>query len=59
MIQGLVDVRPLITHEFSLGDIARVFETASTDPGAIKVVVRPWCLVAALLDICGDISACA
>jgi L-iditol 2-dehydrogenase len=41
VILGLVDIRPLITHEFSLGEIARAFETASQDPAAIKVVVRP------------------
>jgi L-iditol 2-dehydrogenase len=41
VIQGLVDVRPLITHEFPLSEIGRAFETASGDPGAIKVVVRP------------------
>lgn len=41
VIQGLVEIRPLITHEFSLDDMARAFETASRDPGAIKVVVRP------------------
>jgi L-iditol 2-dehydrogenase len=41
VIQGLVDIRPLITHEFFLAEIAKAFETASQDPTAIKVVVRP------------------
>jgi len=41
VIQGLVNVRPLITHEYPLDEIGRAFETASGDPGAIKVVVRP------------------
>lgn len=41
VIQGLVDVRPLVTHEFPLAEIEKAFETASADPGAIKVVVRP------------------
>jgi L-iditol 2-dehydrogenase len=40
VIQGLVDPRPLVTHEFPLDRIADAFETAAT-PDAVKVVVRP------------------
>jgi len=40
VIQGLVDVRPLVTHEFPLERIADAFEAADKDPRAIKVVVR-------------------
>ncbi len=40
VIQGLVDIRPLITHEFPLEKIVEAFEVAAHDPTAIKVVVR-------------------
>jgi 2-desacetyl-2-hydroxyethyl bacteriochlorophyllide A dehydrogenase len=40
VIQGLVNVRPLITHEFPLEKVAEAFEVADKDPTAIKVVVR-------------------
>ena len=36
---GLVDPRPLISHEFEFGDILRAFETAAR-PGVLKVLVR-------------------
>jgi threonine dehydrogenase-like Zn-dependent dehydrogenase len=35
-----VDVRPLVTHEFSLERIADAFKAADQDPAAIKVVVK-------------------
>ncbi|WP_305074692.1 zinc-dependent alcohol dehydrogenase [Propionivibrio sp.] len=38
---GLVDVRPLITHEFPLADIKAGFELADKDDAAIKIVFRP------------------
>ena len=38
--QGLVDIRPLITHEFPLEKVVEAFEVAAQDPTAIKVVVR-------------------
>ncbi|WP_338823476.1 putative zinc-type alcohol dehydrogenase-like protein YdjJ [Moorella humiferrea] len=41
VIQGQIDVRSLITHEFPLDRIAEAFAVAVQDPGAIKVVVRP------------------
>ena len=40
VIQGMVNVRPLITHEFPLGKVAEAFSVADKDPTAIKVVVR-------------------
>jgi L-iditol 2-dehydrogenase len=40
VIQGLVNVRPLITHEFPMEKVAKAFEVADKDPTAIKVVVR-------------------
>jgi L-iditol 2-dehydrogenase len=40
VMQGLVDVRALITHEFPLDKVAEAFEVAAQDPTAIKVVVR-------------------
>jgi L-iditol 2-dehydrogenase len=40
VIQGLVNVRPLITHEFPMEKVAEAFEVADKDPTAIKVVVR-------------------
>jgi 2-desacetyl-2-hydroxyethyl bacteriochlorophyllide A dehydrogenase len=40
VVQGLVEVRSLITHEFPLEKVAEAFEVADRDPAAIKVVVR-------------------
>jgi L-iditol 2-dehydrogenase len=40
VIQGQVDVRPLITHEFPLDRVVEAFAVADTDPAAVKVVVR-------------------
>ncbi|HSB79842.1 MAG TPA: zinc-binding dehydrogenase [Candidatus Methylomirabilis sp.] len=38
--QGLIDIRPLITHEFPLEKVAEAFQVADKDPTAIKVIVR-------------------
>ncbi len=40
VVQGLVDVRSLITHEFPLEKVGEAFAVADKDPGAIKVIVR-------------------
>ena len=40
VVQGLVDVRSLITHEFPLEKVGEAFAVADKDPAAIKVVVR-------------------
>jgi L-iditol 2-dehydrogenase len=40
VLQGLVDVRSLITHEFPLEKIGEAFDVADKDPAAVKVVVR-------------------
>ncbi|MGE5577271.1 MAG: zinc-dependent alcohol dehydrogenase [Syntrophothermus sp.] len=39
--RGSVDFAPLITHEFPLEKIQEAVVTANTDPGAVKVVIRP------------------
>lgn len=41
VIQGLVDVTPLLTHEFRLDQIKEAFDLVDTDESAIKVVLRP------------------
>ena len=38
--QGLIDVHPLITHEFPLVKVAEAFRVADQDPTAIKVIVK-------------------
>ncbi|MEW6697883.1 MAG: zinc-dependent alcohol dehydrogenase [Bacillota bacterium] len=41
VIQGLVDIRSLITHEFKLEQIKEAFDLVDKDDTAIKVVLRP------------------
>ena len=41
VIQGLVDIKPLITNEFPLADIKKGFDLADRDDEAIKIVFRP------------------
>lgn len=39
--QGMVDIKPLISKEFPLSQVAEAFEYADTHNEAIKVVIRP------------------
>ena len=41
VVQGLVDVKPLITNEFELARIKAGFELADKDETAVKIVFRP------------------
>lgn len=41
VVLGQLNIEPLITHQFPLVRIVEAFETARTDPTAIKVVLRP------------------
>ena len=41
VLQGQLQVEPLVTHRFPLSRIAEAFQTAANDPAAIKVVVEP------------------
>ena len=42
MRSGRFDLDPLVTHRYSLDDVAEAFATASSKAGgAIKVVVTP------------------
>jgi len=40
VIQGQINVKPLITHRFPLSQIFEAFEVARTDPAAVKVVLE-------------------
>jgi len=41
VVQGTVDIKSLITHEFKLDQIKEAFELADKDDTAIKIVLRP------------------
>lgn len=38
---GLINIRPLLTHEFRLESIQDAFEEAVSNPAAVKVVIKP------------------
>ena len=41
IVQGQVDAKSLITHEFKLDEIAKAFDFADKDDEAVKIVLRP------------------
>lgn len=41
VVQGDVEIKPLITNEFKLSEIKEAFELADKDDTAIKIVLRP------------------
>ncbi len=41
VIQGHINVKPLITHEFKLENIKEAFKAADKDDSAVKIVLRP------------------
>ena len=41
VMQGQLDIEPLITHRFPISRVAEAFEVAANDPMAIKVVIEP------------------
>jgi len=41
VLQGMIDIKPLITHTYPLDQIDRAMETANNDPDAVKVLLRP------------------
>ena len=41
VLQGQLDIKPLITHSFPLAEIDQAMQTANEDPAAIKVILRP------------------
>ena len=41
VLQGQIDIEPLITHIYTLDEIDKAMETANQDPAAIKVLLRP------------------
>jgi threonine dehydrogenase-like Zn-dependent dehydrogenase len=40
MASGALDVRPLITHRFPLGEALKAYETIQHDPGALGVILE-------------------
>lgn len=41
VVQGDVEIKPLITNEFKLSEIKEPFDLADKDDTAIKIVLRP------------------
>jgi L-iditol 2-dehydrogenase len=41
VLQDQIDIKPLITHTYSLDDMDQAMRTANEDPAAIKVLLRP------------------
>jgi threonine dehydrogenase-like Zn-dependent dehydrogenase len=41
LASGKIDVKPFITHHFTLDQINEAIETGLTDPTAIKIIVHP------------------
>ncbi|MDP3097460.1 MAG: hypothetical protein Q8M86_05905 [Syntrophales bacterium] len=41
VMQGQLDIEPLITHRFPISRVAQAFAVAANDPTAIKVVIEP------------------
>lgn len=41
VLQGQIQIFPLITHTYALGEINKAMQTANEDPAVIKVLVRP------------------
>jgi len=41
LAQGIIDVKPLITHEFPLAEIKAGFDLADKNDSAVKIVFRP------------------
>jgi len=41
IIQGHIDAKSLITHEFKLENLKEAFELADKDDSAVKIIIRP------------------
>lgn len=41
VLQGQVEIGPLVTHTYPLEQIDKAMETANSDPNAVKVLIRP------------------
>jgi L-iditol 2-dehydrogenase len=41
VMQGHLDIKPLITHRFPISRVAQAFAVAANDPTAITMVIEP------------------
>lgn len=41
VVNGKINLRPLVTHTFELADVEKAFDTALNDPEACKVMLKP------------------